>query len=236
MFTVTRYNRLRSTITAEANTEQNTQSTFSDKVKLLDQRSYSVDPTGDLILEVQQGDASKSFRVSRGCMSRASSHWRAMLDPERGFQESQDQDKPVTLEDDSIPAMLILLLACHLGCQYVPKELDFQLLVDVCMVADKYDCITSLTPWLSMWMQPWMGHVKQVGYGAWTLIAWVTGEESVFRQAVEQLVLTCKTDDADQCLISSGVLFSPVLPPEIAGMCHQHIYSLSYPTCLFLTY
>lgn len=77
-----------------ANTDQNTQIIFSEKVKLLEGKTYNIDPTGDIVLEVQQGDISKLFRLSRTCMSRASSHWRTMFDSERGFQESLNHDKP----------------------------------------------------------------------------------------------------------------------------------------------
>ena len=177
----------------------------------------NIDSNGDLTLAVHQGDDAKTFRVSSQVMRLASPVWRAMLDPERGFKEALTRNEPITLHDDNIEAVFLVLLMSHLRFQHIPGTLGFKQMVNLCMVCDKYDCVSILRPWLSRWISPLLAHVNQVGYEDWVVIAWVVGDTETFKRVTDQLILTCKTNDSNQCLNSSGAIFDPALPPGFAG-------------------
>ena len=173
----------------------------------------------DLVLQSEQGDESIRCRVSLQVMSLSSPLWRVMLDPEKGFKESLTHDEPITLQDPNIEAVLLLLFALHNRDRFVLRALSFQDLVDVCMAIDKYDCIASLTSWLDVCLTPWKTHIDQVGYEDWLCIAWVVGEETIFHKMIFNLLIRSTSNDSKQCLLSSGAIFDPPVPPGIAGKC-----------------
>lgn len=130
-----------------------------------------IDPNGELNLIVGIGDEARTFRVSSHAMRLASPVWRAMLSSHNGFKEASDEE--ITFPDDNPQAVFIVLVACHLRFQDVPEQLEFTELVNLCVLCDKYDCVSILRPWLSAWMAPWKSSVAKIGYEGWVFISWV---------------------------------------------------------------
>ena len=130
-----------------------------------------IDPNGDLTLIVGIDDEARTFCVSSNAMRLASPVWRAMLSPQNGFKEATSGE--ITFPDDDPQALLVVLLACHLRFQDIPEQLKFTDLVNLCVLCDKYDCVTLLRPWLSAWMASWKSSVGKTGYEGWVFIAWV---------------------------------------------------------------
>ena len=190
----------------------------------------------DLVLQREQGDESIRCRVSLQVMSLSSSYWRAMLDPEKGFKEALSRDEPIILQDPNIEAILLLLFALHNRDRFVLKELDVQDLVDVCMAIDKYDCIASVTSWLTGWMTLWKPHMYEKGYEDSLCTAWVSGEEAIFQRMIFNLLIWSTTNDSKQCFISSGAVFDPPIPPGIAGtysfQANAVAYKVANTSCL----
>lgn len=154
--------------------DQNAALSFSDQFKLLDDRTINVDLNGDIILAVHQGDdddESKTFRVSSQVMRLASSHWRNMLDVELGFQEATTTGT-ISLHEDNIQAVFLVLLASHLRFQDVPEKLTFTELYELCVTCDKYFCIGVMRPWIYGWMSPWKTKAVDAELAR---IAWVVG-------------------------------------------------------------
>ena len=150
----------------------------------------------------------KSFRVSSSAMKLASPVWRAMLSIQNGFKESTHAED-IVFPDDDCHAVFLLLLACHLRYQDIPEQLGFRQLIALCVVCDKYDCISLVRPWILTWMSPWKICVGQAGFEEWAFIAWVVGDEDIFKRATDPIVLTCT-----KCLPASTV---QKLPPGVAG-------------------
>ena len=152
----------------------------------------------DLLLKREEGDDLIRCRISMAVMVEHSSFWRAMLNPKKGFKESLSQDEPVTLQDPNPLAILLLLYVLHNRDDLVPEALNFHDLVDVCKAIDKYDCITPLKLWLRIWLTPWMAYDMHSGYENWLCIAWVTGDEVIFKKLIRHLVYTCTINASDQ--------------------------------------
>ena len=176
-----------------------------------------IDPNGDLTLIVGHPKEARAFRVSSKTLSLASPVWRAMFSPQNNFKEASPDNEEITFPKDSSQAVFVVLLAAHLLFQDIPQKVEFTELVDLCVVSDKYDCISLLQPWLTAWMAPFRELVEEDGFEEWALIAWVAGDEDTFRRTTDRIVFTCKTNQKKQCLTAAGGILDDVLPPVIIG-------------------
>ncbi|KAL8678196.1 MAG: hypothetical protein Q9224_007136, partial [Gallowayella concinna] len=143
-----------------------------------------IDANADLTLVIGVDEEAKKFRVSSKAMSLASPVWRAMLSPKSGFKEASLDHEDIPFPEDSPQAVFIVFLICHMRFQDVPETLEFEQLVDVCAVCDKYDCVSLLRPWLSKWVEPWKKSVTRSGFEEWAYIAWVIGEYALFHFSI----------------------------------------------------
>ena len=176
---------------------------------------------GDLNLEVLEDEhkTCSKFRVSSHAMRLASPVWRAMLSPPFDTKEDNLGVWVKSFPEDNVLSFFLILLASHLKFAELPKELDFEDLVNLCVFCDKYDCISVINPWLSGWMAPYMNSVAQPGYEGWCTIAWVLGDEAVFKRALDSLMLscTCQAEDSSQCMNANGDLIELELPIGLNG-------------------
>ena len=51
----------------------------------------------------------------------------------------------------------------------------------------------------------------------WSFIAWVTGNEEIFKRTTYQILITCKTNDSNKCISGFGDVLNDVLPPDVSG-------------------
>ena len=162
-------------------------------LQLLSDTTIYVDQAGDVVLVVGLGTESRTFCVSSRVMRLANPVWRAMLSPEHGFQESSPGTNVITLPEDDVHSIFIVLLASHVRFQEIPKLISFKQLVSLCEVCDKYDCISVLQPWLPGWLALYKHSVTEPGWEEWSFIAWVVGDEAIFKKATDWIILTsCK--------------------------------------------
>lgn len=177
-----------------------------------------IDAAGDLKLLLQHGEEWVTFQVSSKVMSLASPVWRAMLDPNGPFRESQSDNNEIIFPDDDSEALLILLSAAHLRFQDVPKDLSFEGLLNVCILCDKYDCITLVRPWIFQWK---VGQVVPEGeefYEEWLFIAWTTGDEANFKRVGRSMILRATTDESGA--FNDTRLSKLEMPPGFLGRFH----------------
>ena len=187
-----------------------------------------IDAAGDLKLLVQHGEEWVTFQVSSKAMSLASPVWRRMLDPNGPFRESRSDNNKITFPDDDSEALLILLLAAHLRFQDVPQEVWFQQLLNVCILCDKYDCITLVRPWISRWQAREIHLAGQYKYEEWMFVAWTTGDKATFERAGRTLISNATTDESG--IFSDTRLSGLEMPPGFVGRSHLSLYLLKYFT------
>ena len=159
-------------------------------LQLLSDTTIYIDQDGDLDLVVGLGTESRTFCVSSKVMRLASPVWRAMLSPEHGFQESSPATNVITLPEDDVLSVFVVLLASHMRFQEIPGSVTFKQLVNLCVVCDKYDCISGLQPWLPGWLALYKESVAEPGWEEWSFVAWVVGDEAIFEQVTNNIILT----------------------------------------------
>ena len=182
-------------------------------------RTIDIDPDGDIYLVVGDDEQSKRFRVSSHAMRLASPVWKAMLSPKYGFKESVSGTEDITFPEDNFEAFFIVLLASHLKFQAIPSHTSSELLVAICGICDKYDCVSVLGPWISAWVDEWLPHGDPIDFGSQVFVAWVVGDTKFFQNITEELVDTCYTNSTGNCLSSFSKNLDRDLPPGLPGEC-----------------
>ena len=188
-----------------------------------DELNIPLDPRGDVYLLISCGGKQKRVQASSKVMSLASPVWCTMLDPQGPFRESDPKNGEISFLHDHAEALLFLLLAAHLKYAEIPEEVTFKLLLDICIVCDKYDSIEIVHPWLSKWRKPLEHLVEKNGYEEFLFIAWALGDQKTFERICLKLVLESSTNDRNECLNASGEIQSNNLPPAVVGQsCYPH--------------
>ncbi|KAF3312750.1 hypothetical protein TWF173_006971 [Orbilia oligospora] len=110
----------------------------------------------------------------------ASDVFNRMLDPDNGFcalpvdTDVGRQLRVLSLPDDQAEAMLIILKIIHYETKSISKTLSYQLLVELAVVCDKYDCARIVHPWPDTWIPNLINardhDLSKVGQEDWLLI------------------------------------------------------------------
>ncbi|KAE8447176.1 hypothetical protein EG329_011007 [Mollisiaceae sp. DMI_Dod_QoI] len=144
---------------------------------------------------------------------------RTPLDDERSSDEcSNFGNTPVDevdFTDDDGEALLILLRITHLQFDDVPLTLSYDLLLNVAIVCDQYDCVRIVKPWLSHWLSNEKNESLKDGHENWLWIAWVFGRSEVFEDLALRMLRTVKTNEEGECLTEKGEEVSDPMPPGI---------------------
>lgn len=174
---------------------------------------------GDTRLLVKADGVNKVFVVSSQVMRLACDAWSRMLAPDGYFKEAQptaDGMKEVELPDDEGEALDILLNIAHLRFDKVPRTLDFQNLLDVAVLTDKYGITKLVEPWVHKWLENAKETFNIRSHEQWLWIAWEFGDAETFNQVCEHLVKTI--------WVPFQSTFRPrldgVFPPGIVGRCN----------------
>lgn len=156
--------------------------------------------------------------VSSKTMSLISDPWKAMLGPDGAFSEAQpEKDKVIPLPEDNLEALTILLHIAHLKFNKVPRHIEFEELVNLAVLTDKYQATQIVSPWLKDWLEPLNKTVGKDGYEDWLWIAWEYGLDEIFQLVANQLVLESSVDDSGSIVTADGRISTETMPPGIIG-------------------
>jgi hypothetical protein len=122
--------------------------------------------------------------VNRLVISQASPVWHKMLNG--SWEESTKSEN--ALPEDYPDAMLLVLRVAHLQFQLLPKTINNDLLYQLAIVCDKYDCVELLQQWLELWTK----HLKigSINHGGIPFICWTFGLEDTFSRAMRRLTIS----------------------------------------------
>jgi hypothetical protein len=167
-----------------------------------------------------------SIRVNRAVISQASPVWHKMLDGAWGESTKSE----IALPDDDPDAMLLVLRVAHVQFQLLRKSLTNEMMYELAIVCDKYDCVELLQRWLVHWTKQWsesaLSANTTVPAGA-PFICWIFGLEKPFSRVMQLLTLSTKcvqlagpSGDAIYVLRqSNGKDFeSAIMPPGALGL------------------
>ena len=192
-----------------------------------------LDPDGDLLLTVGSKPEyePKAYKVAASALGRASPVWKAMLFG--GWAESKPGSEQLVVSEqwtishpeDDPDAMEPLLAIIHgRSFEMVPDQLSSpQELHDILVVANKYDILGSLHPWINGWTVcirnpaalDWKeSETKEM----MTHIAWELGHETLFFESMRQTCLEVFDYDLED-MQSELASWSDFTPSGFTGAC-----------------
>ena len=152
-------------------------------------------PNGDRKILVGSEDAPQVFMVSSHVMAHTGKAWIAMFGPESPFISTESSSLSdgmieISMPDDNVGALKILLSAAHLKYKMIPKAIPFDDLVHIAILADKYDLAELLLPWVGGWVK----HVQEydseiIDDCGWLFVAWSFGIASIFKRVTNMIIL-----------------------------------------------
>ncbi|KAI8961344.1 hypothetical protein F5Y11DRAFT_326723 [Daldinia sp. FL1419] len=133
-------------------------------------------------------------KVSSAHLALASPVWRAMLYGNRTIKKLDTGAWVVPIDGDPF-ALMTLFRVVHYEFDRVPGKMSVEELYCIATVLDRYKCAHLVYPWAETWVQ------RLPTYDESTLelsrcshktifIAWVLGDAALFRDSVEQTVIT----------------------------------------------
>jgi hypothetical protein len=129
------------------------------------------------------------------------------------------KQKEIDFSHDNSDALLVLLNIAHLCFTKVPNtQLSYQMLYDLAILCDQYDCLALVRPWVDKWVVYAAHEVKQEGREGWLFIAWVFGREKVFDDLAQLLIKRSPISQTGECLRYTGEFLPEPMPPGIIGM------------------
>lgn len=151
----------------------------------------------------------RKFIVSRPHMIALSPRWKEVVSRQSKLQAKiirrpfwgRKATTHVVLPSDDAAAVRLVLCIAHLQYDKLPKKLDFQELVRLAEVAERYELNPILLPHVKPWLQHYISRLLEPGYEQWLYIAWQFGFEEEFLKLACHLALRCAVNDGGQLLI-----------------------------------
>lgn len=120
--------------------------------------------TGDLVLELSENSdtlekEARRFLVNSQILMELSRYFRTMLAEDSPFLERKTlvtgrvSKKPPTLKlyDDDPDTMALILKILHLKTNDIPRTLQFDQMLQLATIADKYELVEPLQMWVEIW-------------------------------------------------------------------------------------
>ena len=146
----------------------------------------AIDPEGDACL----GLAERQLQVSSKLMSIASTVFKALFGP--NFAEGSSRLSEITirvpLPDDDEEAMTALCNILHYRFDLVPKKLHSDVLEELAVLADKYDCANALSMWSAQYLAGLLEQEESIDYSTKLLPAYFFNDAKAFRQITKAMV------------------------------------------------
>jgi hypothetical protein len=148
-------------------------------------------PDGDLLLTVGV-TGKRRFLVASQILWAASHYFRASFGPGSQYSLSEAVrnaaalGKPAELElDDNPTAMEIVLYILCLRHKQLPHEMNFAEVVELAVLADKYELEIVIRPWVTKWLEPYKDNVEK--YEDFLFVSWVFGYDAIFSACTKRL-------------------------------------------------
>jgi hypothetical protein len=144
--------------------------------------------TGDVFLVI--GPEKLKLRVQSLILKATSKPFAAMLGPNWTKDREQScQEKPmeILLPEDNAASLKYICAVTHSRSQMIPEDLSAQDILDIAIVADKYDFVDALEMANRSWLR--ICEKNEAGNMALMAAAYVLRNAQAFRQASKALVM-----------------------------------------------
>ncbi|KAE8447183.1 hypothetical protein EG329_011014 [Mollisiaceae sp. DMI_Dod_QoI] len=148
--------------------------------------------TGNIRILVTQNSQRVEGKASSDALCLASPVWKKFLFPPWQAENAIEKVEQIDFTEDDSAALAILLNIAHLKFHMVPAWLPYQLLLQVAVLCDQYDCVNLVLPWLldTRWLKGESVESLKLGQHKWLFISWVFEREQVFENLAKSLVKT----------------------------------------------
>ena len=172
-----------------------------------------LDPTGDLVLVIGSEADIQRVRVSRNAMTLASHPWSIMLHRNGNFREASAGT--VSFPDDNVDAFKILLQIAHLRFHEIPFSLEYDELLDIAILCDKYDTGRLCLPFYPSWIRSLrpLGDENERS-AEWCFISSTFRDHVIFSHVAERLVLSTRIDAEGQLVTPAGEQINRISPMD----------------------
>lgn len=171
------------------------------------------------------------YGVSSHLLCRASSVFRVMIGPDSQFREgaqlrsalANGNKKPFVLDliEDDAKAFYVILEVIHYKNKHLRELTDFETLVQVAVLADKYDLCESILFTARAWIEKWHRWTRRPGYEASILIAFVFRERNMFAAIVEKYLnqgeINATEETPEASLVVNQEPLHQCLPSRVIG-------------------
>ncbi|PPJ59565.1 hypothetical protein CBER1_11690 [Cercospora berteroae] len=174
------------------------------------------DPQGDLILIVNGYTGLQRFLVASHAFALACKPWADMIRYQGILgREAGNQPSQIKFEDDDAAALEILLNIAHLRFRQIPDKLEFQQLLALSILTDKYQATPLISPWMQQWASNLHNLVQGPGHEEFSWIAWDFGMEEEFEQLSARITLNATIDHEGNCVVGETTASAQHLPPGL---------------------
>ncbi|KAJ8609575.1 hypothetical protein MRB53_039026 [Persea americana] len=151
----------------------------------------------DLTLVAGSKGNAKAFAVVSTSMRLLSPVFRRMLQVRGGFSEGQSST--IRLPEDNPNALLILIKLAHAQIASIPQALEASTLCDLALLADKYDVLSKLRPWIQTWFN--CVEMKSASEQTRTSVSWIFGMKKEFKESLAKVICQCEVEEGGESLI-----------------------------------
>ncbi|KAI9642668.1 hypothetical protein NHQ30_008399 [Ciborinia camelliae] len=173
---------------------------------------------GDLRAKANYDGREITFKLSSHALCFASPVWKKFIfppfprlhspappidsQPKTSRTASNDPFPDIELDftEDNPEALLILLQITHLQFSTIPSDLPYNVLYNIAILCDQYDCRRLVKPWIKDWLKDECNEAHLPHQEGWLWIAYCFGRKNIFYQLVNALALQASVGDSDKIL------------------------------------
>lgn len=188
----------------------------------------------------------RQFLILESCIQNLGPRWQELLSnqsiarPKRFFSKAP---KTISLRDENVNAIRIILQIAHLQFNKLPKKLDFEEIVHLADVAARYDASTLLIAHIDTWLAPYRERLLHPGYEEWLFVAHQFGYEKEYLELAKHLAVHCRVDPSGVWLLApeSDDVVQGKFPIDTLGMLSisnflwsKHMFSVGLWTFVYI--
>jgi hypothetical protein len=182
---------------------------------------------GDISIRVTYHNKLVVGKVCSRALIRASPVWKKFLIPPWAKEDSTVEVKEIDCSEDNGEALLILFEIAHLNFRAVPRGIYYDVLFQLAILIDEYQCIQLISPWIEHWMVNEKAESIVRGQEGWLFIAWVFGRENIFEGVSKLLVYTVKVNEKGEFwTLDENSLIPELMPNGLVGKRLPHTCSI----------
>jgi hypothetical protein len=148
----------------------------------------------------------RTIETSNPHIARLSPRWTEAF--MRGTQRRSTTVVKIRFPEDEAEAMSIVVSAAHDNLEALPSRLSLEELIQLALVAERYDLNHVLIGHIGPWLAPHRQRILQCGYGQgyeqWLYVAWQFGLKKDYLKLADYFAVHCAVNLQEQLLIPNS--------------------------------